>query len=660
MNETTKQAARRLSKQWIAKGYKPRALHEYRDAGGNVIYWRIRLEHPGGDAAPEGRKIVRPMKLNGSGYTLGEPDFPGGKPLYNLHLLAADPTARVWIVEGEKAADALTKLGAVATTSGGADSAERANWLPLRGRKCCLWGDNDAAGAEYVSRVAAILSRLDCRLTTVDVQRLSLPEKGDAWDWLEAHQSAVLADLEALPMLDTSEPLSDGMAADCCAPVVRLIRGDSITPEAVRWIWDGWLAAGKFHVLAGRPGAGKTTLALALAAIITSGGRWPDGSRAEPGNVLIWSGEDDPKDTLVPRLIANGANRSRVFFVGESIGSDGTPISFDPARHMTALELEAARIGGVRLLIVDPVVSAVIGDGNSNTEVRRSLQPLVDLAARVDCAALGNSHFTKGSDGRDVVERVTGSLAFGAAARVVLVAAKLKGENDQTAGRIVARAKSNIGPDSGGFGYELRQVELPDYPSVLASRVQWSGAIEGTARELLQQAEGDDEGDGGNPRQFLAELLAGGPMNAPQVFRDAEAHGYSKRQMQRACKRLGIKPKKVGMFGGWKWALPEDDGQSGDDGEDVEGSAFSRVASSAPLASTFVGEDTGMDPNTPEDSGLDKAAPSAPSARDWRITRKNGESFEVRTVPRATLAEMIERYPDAAVEPLPDSGHSVA
>ena len=142
--------------------------------------------------------------------------------------------------------------------------------------------------------------------------------------------------------------------------------------------------------------------------------------------------------------------------------------------------------------------------------MRRALQPIVDLAARLDCAALGISHFTKGSDGRDVVERVTGSLAFGAAARVVLAAAKLKGEDDTDAGRIVARAKSNIGPDSGGFGYDLEQVELPDYPGVFASRVLWSGAIEGTARELLQQAEADDEGDGGNPRQFLADLLGAG------------------------------------------------------------------------------------------------------------------------------------------------------
>src|SRR5207247_2109722 len=86
---------------------------------------------------------------------------------------------------------------------------------------------------------------------------------------------------------------------------VCLIRADTIAPEPIRWIWKDWLAAGKLHVLAGRPGAGKTTLALTLAATISSSGRWPDGSRAEVGNVLIWSGEDGMGDTIVPRLIIN-------------------------------------------------------------------------------------------------------------------------------------------------------------------------------------------------------------------------------------------------------------------------------------------------------------------------------------------------------------------
>jgi putative DNA primase/helicase len=367
--------------------------------------------------------------------------------------------------------------------------------------------------------------------------------------------------------------------------------------------------------------------------------------------VLIWSGEDDPKDTLVPRLIANDADMARIYFVGDSLDPDGKPVSFDPARHMAARELEAARIGGVRLLIVDPVVSAVSGDGNSNTEVRRALQPIVDLAARLDCATLGISHFTKGSDGRDVVERVTGSLAFGAAARIVLAAAKLKGDDEQTAGRIVARAKSNIGPDSGGFGYDLQQVELPDYPGVLASRVLWAEAIEGTARELLREAEADDEGDGSNPRQFLEKLLSDGPVPAAQIFGDAEAHGYSKRQMQRACKRLGIKPEKIGVSGGWRWAMPEDAAQRGYGAEDTEDAEDTRLAKAAPSAGTFGPEDTAPDSKVRVHAGHKKAAPSAPSAREWVVTRANGESFTVCRTPLATAAEMIAQYPGATVEP---------
>src|SRR5256885_886271 len=118
MNETPKQAARRLAAPWIAKGYRPVALHEYRQASGRAIHWRLRLEHPDGDTAAEGRKVIRPFKLNGTGYVLGEPNFAAGKKLlYNLDRIAANPTACVDIVEGEKAADALTEVGAIATTS---------------------------------------------------------------------------------------------------------------------------------------------------------------------------------------------------------------------------------------------------------------------------------------------------------------------------------------------------------------------------------------------------------------------------------------------------------------------------------------------------------------------------------------------------------------
>ena len=62
-----------------------------------------------------------------------------------------------------------------------------------------------------------------------------------------------------------------------------------------------------------------------------------------------------------------------------------------------------------------PIVSAVAGDSHKGAEVRRALQPVVTLAQRLGCAVLGITHFSKGTNGRDPVERVTGSIAFGGA-----------------------------------------------------------------------------------------------------------------------------------------------------------------------------------------------------------------------------------------------------
>ena len=243
---------------------------------------------------------------------------------------------------------------------------------------------------------------------------------------------------------------------------VVLVQGTSIQPASVSWLWQYWLALGKLHILAGQPGQGKTTIALACASVVSSGGSWPDGSRCASGNVLIWSGEDDPADTLVPRLLAMGSDLSRVHFV-DGTRIEGKKQPFDPARDLAALTTKAESIGDVRLLIVDPVVSAVAGDSHRNTEVRRELQPVVDLGVALDCAVLGISHFSKGSSGREPVERVTGSVAFGAVARVVMCAAKVKGEDGDDR-RILARAKSNIGPDQGAFEYSIEQLELQSHP----------------------------------------------------------------------------------------------------------------------------------------------------------------------------------------------------
>src|SRR4029450_205564 len=132
-----------------------------------------------------------------------------------------------------------------------------------------------------------------------------------------------------------------------------------------------------------------------------------------------------------------------------------------------------------------------------------------------------------------------------AAPRIVFAAAKLKGDDNGPQKRILVRAKSNNGPDSGGVGYDLRQVELPEYPGVLASQVLWSGAIEGSARDLLREAEADlevEHHDRADATEWLLEALndAGGEMASRDALKLARDAGFSERTVERARSKAGV------------------------------------------------------------------------------------------------------------------------
>jgi hypothetical protein len=337
---------------------------------------------------------------------------------------------------------------------------------------------------------------------------------------------------------------------------VELIRGDSIKAQAIDWLWRGWLAAGKLHLIGGQPGTGKTTIALSLAAAVTKGGLWPDGTRATRGTIAVWSGEDDVADTLVPRLRAAGADMAKVYIIN-GVRHKGERYAFDPANDTPLLADALAGVDDLRLLIVDPIVSAISGDSHKNAEVRRGLQPLVDLANSHRCALLGITHFTKGTAGREPVERITGSLAFVALARVVLVTARADEKDGELERLFMARAKSNIGPDGGGFEYGLRQDDIPGSVGVSASSVVWGVALEGAARELLAVAEKrDDDEQGQDAAGFLRELLFHGARPVKEIYQDADGAGFSRDQMKRAKSKIGVITNKSSMNEGWVWQLP--------------------------------------------------------------------------------------------------------
>ena len=209
-SETPEQAARRLAAYQLRKGFEWQALHTYTNNDGEPLYWRIRLKEP-----VSRKKWIRPMCFADGQYMLKDPNFPDGKPLYQLHELAARPEEPVLVVEGEWCADHLASIGVLATTSGAANSAGTANWQPLARRTVILWPDHDEAGAKYAAAVTKTLGKMGCVLSIVDVATLDLPVKGDAVDWLAKNPVAGAGDVLALStVLPEPDAVDDELPAN--------------------------------------------------------------------------------------------------------------------------------------------------------------------------------------------------------------------------------------------------------------------------------------------------------------------------------------------------------------------------------------------------------------------------------------------------------------
>lgn len=153
----------------------------YEDAEGRVIGWIARF------LKSEGGKEVMPCvwarKLETGDEAWKWLSFPKPRPLYGLPLLIAKPDARVSLVEGEKCADALRAIGALAITwPGGSKAVKHTDWTPLAGRKVTIWPDADEPGIKAAKEIAEILHAQGC-----EVRLITPPEgKADGWDCADA------------------------------------------------------------------------------------------------------------------------------------------------------------------------------------------------------------------------------------------------------------------------------------------------------------------------------------------------------------------------------------------------------------------------------------------------------------------------------------------
>ncbi|MBR0941566.1 AAA family ATPase [Bradyrhizobium liaoningense] len=317
-------------------------------------------------------------------------------------------------------------------------------------------------------------------------------------------------------------------------PKRRLIthRASDLQPEKLVWVWQGRIPEGKLVLIGGPPGLGKSQLTAFIAATISNGGDWPsnEGSTAV-GNVIFMSAEDGIADTIVPRLMAAGANLERVHIVASATKPDGTGRkTFSLKTDVDLLEAKAKEIGDVRLIIVDPI-SAYMGgsDGNGNVETREVLEPLAEMANRLHIAVVAVTHLNKGSGGgnQTALNRFSGSIAFIAAARAAFAVLEDPENNER---RFLLQAKNNLGPTCKGLVFRMEQRLLSE--GLVSSNIIFfeNEQVSQSIDEALTASE-NRGGDGSQTSakedvaEFLSEILAAGPVDVLEVERQARLAG---------------------------------------------------------------------------------------------------------------------------------------
>ncbi len=327
-------------------------------------------------------------------------------------------------------------------------------------------------------------------------------------------------------------------------------RASSVKPRAVQWLWPNRVPLGKLTTFAGHGGLGKTFVLLDMTARVTTGVPWPDGAAgSSPSSVLFISGEDDPDDTLVPRLIELKADLDRVLFLKTARLERFTLADLDTLDK--ALEQNGE---DVRLVVIDPPTAYLAGtDDHKNAELRQLLTPLQEWAKYWNSTIIFNTHVNKGGAGKvEAMARVMGSVAWTTAVRSAHMFAK---DPDDLTKRVFIPMKNNIGPERKGLSYRIDA-----RPNEMA-HVEWLGEIDTTADQAVNAPLGTGR------QKVAAEWLIDRFRErrewlSDDLFRAAKEHGVSRNAVFEAKKVLNLPTARVETGeGGTKtylWWVPED------------------------------------------------------------------------------------------------------
>lgn len=341
---------------------------------------------------------------------------------------------------------------------------------------------------------------------------------------------------------------------------IKLTAAADIEPEPVIWAWepegDGRIPAGALTLAAGREGTGKSSFGIWLAARLSCG-ELPGTFYGQRRNVFYAAVEDSWSRTLVPRLIAAGADLTRIFRVdvddvlrGETMIS--LPLDIEP--------LEAAiEEHDVAALIIDPLMSTLgtRTDAHRTQDVRQALEPLVRMAERTKALTLGIAHFNKGG-GTDASQLISGSGAFKDLARAVLAFARDRETDEQ----VMTQTKNSLGRlDLPSLSYCIEGYDVPTRKGTAnVGRLVFTGVSERSVEDTLAApVDPDEAGERDEARDWLVGYLtdAGGEAPAGEVIKAAEKDGIAKRTLQRARKKAGVRsePSGFGKTKAWTWVL---------------------------------------------------------------------------------------------------------
>jgi putative DNA primase/helicase len=542
--------------------------YEYADEKGETWLRKVRGSDKGGE------KFFYWQRASGGEWETG---LDGRKPaLYRLaevrEAIAAGRT--IVCVEGEKDADNLWNLGIPATSSphGAAKDGQRSKWLRqysemLRGADIVVMGDNDPPGRRHLRDAAQLSSGIAASVRTIDIGAAwpECPEKGDISDWLAGGLTAdQLEELIQGAEVFTPDPTEVERANGelPAGSVLNSTAASTITIKSIRWVWPNRYARGKIGLLVGHPDRGKSQITAWMAACITTGGQWPCGEgRAPKGRVLILSAEDDSGDTIVPRLMAAGADCSLVEIVQMVTTEKDGPRMVNLLSDLKMIRDKIDQFGDVVMIVVDPV-SAYLGvgkvDSYRTTDVRGILAPLKELAEEKRLLVLGVLHFNKKVDVNNAMLRVSDSLAFAAAGRHVFAVV----DDTENERRLFIKAKNNLAPDTRTLSYTMEVVpvgqDAEDGTMISAPRIKWGDQyVEITATEAMEA-----ENAGRPPKareqaaELLTDMLGAGPVAQKEIEQAAKAQKIALRTLRRAKETIGIISKwdRKGRF--WVWENP--------------------------------------------------------------------------------------------------------